>query len=413
MRVFLRAPQAVLAALAIVCVLTGTARANGDDGKEAPLVIVLSLDAFRADYLDRPEARNLRRLAEEGTRTEYLQSVFPSETFPNHYSLATGLRPAHHGIVSNKFYDPESDSFFLASDVKSAAQPRWWGGEPVWLTARRQGLISASVFWVGSDFLIAGGRPNYWHPYDKNLSFDERLEKVLGYLKMPAKERPNLILFYMEDTDTYGHLYGPDSPELNAAIAREDAIVGRLLDGIRELGLEQRCSVVIVSDHGMSQFEPEQVVYLEDYVEPSSVIATLSGPMIALTPKPGLTVEQLLARFPKELRGARACRTSELPNELHYGGNPRIAPACLLAEEGWRVELRRGAPSEKVAQHGYDPRFRDMHAIFIARGPSIRKGLVIPACENIHVYDFVCTLLGIAPARNDGDDRLARAALIR
>lgn len=382
-------------------------------GTRAPLTVVVSLDAFRADYLDRPEARNLRRMAAEGTRAEYLQSVFPSETFPNHYSIATGLRPAHHGIVSNKFYDPESGGLFLAGNVAIASQSRWWGGEPIWLTAKRQGLISASVFWVGSDFLIDGDRPNHWLAYDKHLSFDKRLERVLGYLKLPEKERPNLILFYMEDTDTVGHSHGPDSPELNAAIAREDEIVGRLLDGVRDLGLEDRCDIVVLSDHGMSRFESEQVVYLEDYLDPDSVVATLSGPMIAMTPKGDLSVERLLARFPSDLKGVRACRTADLPKELHYSGNPRIAPACLLAEEGWRVEIRRGGKMEKVAQHGYDPRIDAMHAIFLARGPSVRKGQVVPACENIHVYNLLCALLGVSPAPNDGDDRLVREALVR
>lgn len=392
--------------------LLAAVRAAAAEETKAPIVILLSLDAFRADYLNRPEAANLRRLAAEGTRAEYMQSVFPSETFPNHYSIATGLRPAHHGIVSNKFYDPESGGVFLASQVKVSAQPRWWGGDPLWLTAKRQGLRTASVFWVGSDFLIKGDHPTYWQPYDKNLGFDKRLEKILGYLRLPETERPGLILFYMEDTDTYGHYNGPDSPELNAAIAREDKIVGGLLDGVKALGLEDRCYVLVVSDHGMSRFAPDQVVYLEDYVEPDSVIATLSGPMIAITPKAGLGVESLLARFPKEIRGARACRTADLPPEFHYGGTPRIAPLCLLADEGWRVEIRHGTKVDKVAQHGYDPRLESMHAIFLARGPKVRRGAVIPAFENIHVYNFVCTLLGVRPSPNDGDDRIGQASLV-
>ena len=397
----------------LVCVARG-AEARGP-------VLLLSLDGFRWDYLEKHPERtpNLRALRRDGVSAQGLIPVFPTNTFPNHYTLVTGRYPARHGMVNNEFFDPTEGRFFRYLHPPSNRDPRWWGAEPIWITAVRQGVPAATALWVGSEAEIGGRRPTYWKPYDYRIPFPQRVDEVVGWLSRPAGERPALVAFYLEETNGAGHRFGPDSPELAAAVELLDGHVGTLLARVRALGHEPE--VVIVSDHGMTATHLDRALALEDYVDLSTVQVDSDGSVVTLRPREGADTAAILRQL-QRVPHARAYRAEELPSRFNLRDNPRIAPLWVLPEPGWHVATRAnlaGLRKKYVEKgflggdHGYDPQHPEMHGIFIAGGPSFRRGVTLPATENVHVYALLCALLGVTPAQNDGDDRLVRAALAR
>ncbi|HYL31233.1 MAG TPA: ectonucleotide pyrophosphatase/phosphodiesterase [Gemmatimonadales bacterium] len=370
-------------------------------------VLLVSIDGFRADYLDRPEAARLRGLAAQGVRARWLTPVFPSKTFPNHYSIVTGLYPEHHGIVSNTILDPETGRWFRISDAHAVRDSSWWGGEPIWVTAVKQGLRSATFFWPGSEAAIEGVRPTYWERYDARLPDAERVRRVLDWLSLPPERAPSLVTLYFSEVDHAGHEFGPDAPETDSAIAHVDSAVGMLLAGLDARGLSGRVDVIVVSDHGMAPLSPDRTIYLGDYLDLAGVTVVEASPVAALVPPPGRE-EDVYER----LRGAdphlAVYRRSETPPRWHYRDNPRIPPILAVADEGWRISTRsrpKGAAGGWIPErgtHGYDPAAPSMRALFIARGPSFPQGVVVPPFTNIHLYALMTHLLGLVPVPNDG-----------
>lgn len=402
----------------ILLALLGTTLAAGtEEAGPAPLILI-SLDGFRHDYLDTHAATTptLQRLRREGVAARGLIPVFPSNTFPNHYTLVTGLRPARHGIINNTFLDPETGEMFQSNLRQCATNPRWWGGEPIWITAVKQGRKAATSFWVGSEAELKGVRPTYWQHFDYSVPFTRRLEELLGWLRRPAAERPAVIAFYLEEANGAGHRYGPDSTELAAAVKLLDGHLAALTERLREENLE--ANLLVVSDHGMTPTSRERVLILEDYLGGQSVPIESDGSVLALRPRTEAVDEVVrqLSRVPH----VQVYRAEELPARFGLSGNPRIAPVWVLPEEGWHILPR--AAYERMRQrytvngylqgdHGYDPASPRMHGILVGHGPAFRSGVVLDAVENVHVYPLMCAVLGLEPAPNDGDDRLARTAL--
>ncbi len=369
-----------------------------------PPLIVVSFDGFRWDYLDRGLTPSLSRLAAGGVRAQALVPSFPTKTFPNHYTLVTGLFPAHHGIVDNTIRDPATGALFHGSDTLAVRDPRWWGGEPLWVTAERQGGRAAAMFWPGSEAPIGGVLPTYWRRYDARLPDSLRVDQVLAWLDLPAAQRPSVLLVYLSDADDVGHRDGPDAPRMADAIRQLDAMIGRLVDGLRIRGLEGAADVVIVSDHGMAAIDTSRVVVLDDYLDPKAIILLTAGPFLAFDPRPGL--EDSAARAVARIPHAHVYRRAETPERWRYRDNPRIAAFVGVADAGWQVVER--LPLEIRPQlftggsHGYDPADSAMHGILIATGPAFRHGVVLGAVGNVHVYDLLCRAAGLTPARNDG-----------
>ncbi|MFT3870968.1 MAG: alkaline phosphatase family protein [Nibricoccus sp.] len=378
-------------------------------------VLLISLDAFRWDYCEKypAETPNLRRLRREGASAQALIPGFPSNTFANHYSIVTGLRPSHHGIVNNRFFDPTNGRFFHYNQPASARDGRWWGGEPVWVTAVRQGRASACSFWPGSEAEIAGMRPTFWKPFDYSVPFQTRLDELFGWLKLPARERPAVITFYFEETNTVGHNAGPDSPELAAAIKLIDGRIGELLERAKNENIA--LNLVVVSDHGMTGTGRERAIKLDDYLDLTTVQIDFDGPVMGLRPLAG-DVEGLLQKLSKLPPQAHVFRKENLPAHLHVDDNPRYPPVWILPDPGWHVVSTSWFNSKKdkymKGEHGYDPAQRDMHGILIVHGPAFQKdGRVIAAAENIHIYNLLCAAARLQPARNDGDDRLVHGLM--
>lgn len=392
--------------------LAGSLFASQPESSTPPLILI-SLDGFRWDYCAKypGETPNLRRLMAHGVTARRLTPVFPSNTFPNHYSLATGLYPTHHGIVNNDMLDASTGEVFGYRNPGANRNPRWWGGEPIWITAVRQGRKSACYFWVGSEAELHGVRPTFWYPYNYSVPFAQRLDTVMAWLRLPAGERPALVAFYLEETNSAGHTFGPDSPELAAAVRLLDGRVGAM---VARLEAEQiPANLVIVSDHGMTGCDAERVVVLDDYIDPATVQIDFSGSVTGLRAPDG-DVDALVARL-APLPHARVLRTADLPPGLHVRPTPRTPDVWILPDEGWhvqrRAEFERYRSRYLKGDHGYDPQLEAMGAVFIAQGPSFKSGVTIAAVENIHVYNLLCAALGLVPAPNDGDDRLVRAVL--
>lgn len=384
---------------------------------DGPLLLI-SLDGFRWDYCELfpQETPTLRALRRDGVTTRGLTPVFPSNTFPNHYSIATGLYPARHGMINNDFFDPELGQFFRFNQPNAVRDPRWWGGEPIWVTAIKQGRPAATAFWVGSEAAIGGIRPTYWRAYDHALPFERRLEELVEWLRLPPEKRPAVIAFYLEDVNGAGHRFGPEAPEVAAAVRLSDERVATLLSRVREAGSEP--NVLVVSDHGMTATSLERTLILDELIDLKSVQVDADGSAVALRP-----IEEDPAALVRRFAGVpnvRAYRTEDLPPHLHLRGNPRIAPVWVLPDEGWHLVTRatferlKRRFSEKgylAGDHGYDPKLPSMRGIFIAHGPAFRRGVELPEAENIHLYNLMCAVLRLKPASNDGDDRLVRTAL--
>jgi predicted AlkP superfamily pyrophosphatase or phosphodiesterase len=398
---------AIGSALAVLFALAATAAgaiAPRRSPPPRPPLILVSFDGFRWDYLDRGLTPNLSRLAEAGVRARALVPSFPTKTFPNHYTLVTGLLPEHHGIVDNTVKDPVTGALFHAGDSLAARDARWWGGEPIWVTAERQGTRAAAMFWPGSEAPIAGFRPTYWRRYDARVPDSARVDQVLAWLDLPDAQRPAVLLLYLSDTDDVGHRYGPDGPQMADAIRQVDAMVGRLVEGLRARGLEGRANLVFVSDHGMEAIDTTRVVVLDDYLDPRAVELLTAGPLLAFNPRPGLqdSVERAAARIPH----AHIYRRQETPERWRYRDNPRIAAFVGVADAGWqvleRLPLRIRPQLFTGGSHGYDPTDAAMAGILVAAGPAFRRGVVLDPLGNVNVYGLLCRAAGLASAPNDG-----------
>lgn len=370
-----------------------------------PSVLLVSIDGFRAGYLDLGITPNLGRIAATGARAEWMNPSYPALTFPNHYTLVTGLRPDRHGIVHNTMHDAALGDFSLGRR-EAVGDGRWWGGEPVWVAAENAGLPTATLFWPGSEAPIDGVRPTRWLPFDAALPAPARVDIVLGWLSEPAATRPRFATLYFDQLDHEGHDHGPGSAEAHAAIRQLDAVIGRLLDGLSARGLDEAVNLVVVSDHGMAAVAAGQVIAVEDMVAPRDARLVSAGQSVGFAPLPGreeAAQAQLLGRH-----GHYECwRKEALPERWRYGDHPRVPPIVCQMDEGWdartRERIAKWPSTTTRGSHGFDPALPSMRAIFLARGPAFRVGARLPAFDNVDVYPLLMTLLGLEPAPNDGD----------
>ena len=380
-----------------------------------PILILVSIDGWRWDYLDRADAPNLKALAARGLRSEALIPSFPTLTFPNHWTIVTGLLPDHHGIVSNTILDRSIGPTRFTMSSETVKDARWWGGEPIWATATRQGRKTASMFWPGSEAI----HPTYFKPYDTKVPNADRVRQVLDWLALPEADRPTFITLYFSAVDSAAHSTGPDSAATMAAASSIDAEIGRLIAGLTQANLLDRTTVMAVSDHGLAQTSADRVIVLDDYVQRSEVEVVDSGTWLAIKPAPGMTPDALLARLSGRHRALTVYRKEALPSSLRYGSQPRIPAIIGVVEPGWLVMWRDAAARNAAdgwtggGAHGYVTSARDMHGLFVAAGPRVRRGYRAPPIANIHLYHFMCELLGLKPAPNDGDPAQTSGFLLR
>lgn len=364
----------------------------------APVTILIGIDGFRADYLDRGVTPTLSRLAAEGAHGA-MRPSFPVKTFPNFYTLVTGLRPDRHGIVANRFEDPArpGERFTQASP-----EPWWWNqGEPIWVAAERAGIRSSILFWPGSSVAVSGVRPSDWRPFDMAVTGQQRVDTVIGWLRRPAATRPRLAGVYFDTIDSAGHKLGPEAKDLDKPLAEIDALIAQLL---RKLAaLDQPANLVIVADHGMGGSSPERRMRLDQMMPADLYRVIEQGPYAAIEPAPGRDGE-LAAVLLKPHPHMQCWRREAIPARLHYGTNPRTPSFLCLPEMGWMIASGPPAPDAGRGEHGWDPDAPEMRALFIAHGPSIARTGALPPFDNVDVYPLLRRLIGLSPVRGiDGN----------
>lgn len=382
-----------------------------------PTVILVSLDGFRYDYIDKYAPPTLNRLARGGVRAKWMIPSFPTKTFPNHYTVATGLYPANHGIVENNVFD--FGEVFSMSKRKEVENPRWWGGEPIWVTAEKQGQIAASYFFVGSETKIKGEQPTFWRRYDGDVPPMMRVDKVLGWFDLPKDKRPTMMTLYFSDTDDVGHAFGPDAEETKYAVWTVDGYLERLLKGLRARKIDDKVNLIIVSDHGMAPVYLKQTTYLDDHFDFGLAERILwTGEIVQIFPKEGKT-DAIFSKISK-LPHVTCWKKADIPERLHYKQGERVAPIVCSSEEGWITTNRKRHDDwtrdmddldRPRGAHGYDNKYRSMQATFVAHGPAFRRSFVAEPFSNVEVYNLMCRILGLNPAPNDGKIENVRSML--
>lgn len=405
----------------------------------APTTLIISLDGFRADFLSRGLTPRLNAFVREGVSPLYMLPSFPSVTFPNHYTLATGLYPECHGVVGNTFWDPALQADFHYTDPARSLDPKWWGGEPFWVTAERQRARTAVHMWPGSEAHILGLEPSYVDKYNGEEKLAKKVARILEFLDKPGLEtaaaddvdglrvpnlRPQLIAAYVPNVDSDGHRYGPNSTEIRGTIAAVDSMLNDIFAGLEARNLTHVVNVVVVSDHGMATTDVSRLMQLEDLVDMDRIQHVDGWPLVGLRPK-GDSPEDLEALYQSVLNRTADnpnlevyLRDVNMPERYHFSHNPRIAPLWLVPKTGWNIvqraefDVAEGLANDLVYHprglHGYDHEHPLMRAIFVARGPAFphAPNSKLEPFQNIEVYNMLCDSIGIEPVPNNGTLRL-------
>jgi len=368
--------------------------------KDKPYVVVISFDGFRWDFPQRYNTPHFAAIAEQGVHAKYMMPCFPTKTFPNHYSIATGLYPDHHGIVANKFYDTALKKTF-ALGTKEKFNPAFYGGNPIWNVAEAQGVRSAVFFWPGADVPIQEHQPSVWQKYDKNFPFNQRIDSIIQWLQLPEEKRPRLIMAYFEEPDRSEHDFGPLSEEAHTKVLLADSIVGVFLTRLNALPIAANINFIVLSDHGLTDVSKERAVKLETYIPPHWVKQpTMGSPVVFLKAQDGY-YDSVALRI-KSIPHVKGYPSGKLPSRLHFGKNARALDFTLIAEKGWSIITSPPEAIEK-GNHGFDNKEKDMHAIFYATGAAFKKGYTQKAFANINVYPLIAQILSLKISPVDGE----------
>lgn len=375
-------------------------RSNDPETLEKPYVVMVSFDGFRYDYAAKYGAENFLEVARQGVTAASLIPSYPSKTFPNHYTLATGCYPARHGLVNNTFYDPTRKETYKTRDRDKVEDGSWYGGTPLWVLAEQQGMLSASFFWVGSEADVQGIHPTYHYQYDGSIPNQYRVDQVIEWLKLPEAERPHLIFLYFSLVDDDGHNFGPDSEELIASVHVADELLGNLRRGLRQLKLP--VNLVLVSDHGMIRIDNKNPINPSKIADLSGFEQALGGPFLMLYHEDSTRIAETYTQLKENADRYQVYLRDSIPEHLHFRDNARIGDILLMAEAPAVIETN---PQFRISPgtHGFDPAaVPEMGAIFYAEGPALEKGVVLPPTENIHIYPLVAHILGLEIGEIDG-----------
>lgn len=383
----------------------GTTTQQARAAAPAPLLLI-SIDAYRADYLDRGLSPTLQSLAATGVRAS-MQPSFPSLTFPNHYTIVTGLVPDHHGIVNNTMTDPELGRFTL-SDRKAVGNEFWWDqATPIWETADAHGIRTATMFWPGSEAPIQGHHPDYWKPFDAKVTPDQRVDQILAWLDLPADQRPGFITLYFNDVDGAGHEHGPDSPQVNQAIQDTDAAMTRLVEGLKQRGLYDRMNIIVVADHGMASAPAGNNIFIDKLISMKDVDEVTLGVLAGFNPKPKHDFNAIEQQLEQPQQHMQCWDKTRIPKRLNYGNNARVPQLVCLADVGWHITTTDYVAKHKgpmhEGDHGYDNADPTMQAVFVAHGPAFQSGVRFHSFSNVDVYPLMTQLLGVPPRFSDGN----------
>ncbi|MBP6003300.1 MAG: alkaline phosphatase family protein [Pyrinomonadaceae bacterium] len=400
--------------VAVLLILTVWTNAQKPIKDLKPTIILIAVDGFRADYFEKHGPPTLNKIASEGVRAKWMTPSFPSKTFPNHYTVATGLYPAHHGIVENNIWD--FGVVFSMGKREEVQNGRWWLGQPIWVTAEKQGQRAAAMFFPGTEARIDGIYSTYWTPYEHTYPIDKRVDNVLGWIDLPVEKRPTMYTLYFSDVDSAGHEYSPDAAETRDAVLKVDTAIARLVDGLKKRKIYGKVNLIFFSDHGMSLVDKTRTAILDDYFDFNLTQNILwTGEIVQIFPKDGQ--KEVIAEKLKNVTNAKCWRKEDIPDRLHYKDGPRVAPIICSADDGAMLTSRQRLADAKKrpnfdkpsGAHGYDNELESMRAMFVGHGKAFKKGKIADPFPNVDVYNLMCKILGLTPAPNDGDfDRVRK-----
>jgi predicted AlkP superfamily pyrophosphatase or phosphodiesterase len=366
-------------------------------------VVLISMDGFRWDYNKLYNTPNINKLATDGVKADRMIPSFPTATFPSHYTIATGLSPDHHGIINNSFFAADLGLFYRIKDRDAVENPSFYGGEPVWITAMKQGAITASFFWVGSEAPVKGSHPTYWKKYTDSITFEARIDTVIKWLRYPRKKRPELVTLYFPEPDAVSSKFGPESNQTGQMVERLDSLIGILRIKLSALPFARKINIILLSDHGMSAISSEKYVNLKEVI-PDRMINYIIGsnPVFLIKPVEG-KIDSVLFLI-NSVTGVKAWSKDKMPEHMHYGTNPRIPGIVVVADSSWSIGTRPGSYFTRGGAHGYDNSNSDMFAIFYAAGPAFKKDFKFHELYTTDIYNLICRVLNLQPVRNDGDN---------
>lgn len=395
-----------------------TVTQNSVTSLQKPYVILVSLDGFRWDYVEKYTPPYLSEFIRSGVQAESLIPSFPSKTFPNHYTIATGMYPDKHGIIANTFYSYKKGVTYKTGNREMVEDGTFYGGTPIWVLAEKSNMVSASYFFVGSEADVQGVHPMYYHKYDGKIKNEDRIAETLKWLQLPEKERPHMITLYFSDMDDIGHKFSPDNEErIKKALFALDAHLGELFKGVAATGLP--VNIIVVSDHGMATVPTKNMIPVEDIRNNDLFTLINSGAILNIHPKKNTTTEAVLHYLKTKEDHFKVYLTENTPGFEYKPrnkdwGSIQVIPDMgyyFSSSQGIEILAKRGV--SKVGVHGYDPADKDMHGIFYAQGPAFKHGYVVPAVKNIHIYPLLCEILGLAiPDDIDGDLKALESVLL-
>ena len=367
---------------------------NAAESQKRPYVLLISIDGYRNDYTDLYSPQNLKKFRDEGSSAKGILPVYPSKTFTNHLSIATGLYSENHGIVANSFYDPDRKESYSLSERQKVADGSWYRGVPLWVAAEMQGMLTAAFFWPGSEAAIQGVRPSYFYAYDNTISHEKRISQVVKWLKLPEAKRPHFIALYFSDVDSAGHHFGPRSEEVREAVLKVDRTLGQLFQQVNSLKLP--LDILVVSDHGMQELDSKKVEYLDDYLDLNTVRLEGSGPQVLVYVKDPVKIKSTYELIRAHEKHFQVYERRKMPEKFHYSHNSRSGDLVIVAEAPYSVGVRNPQAKMDPGNHGYDPDVTpSMQGIFYAEGPQIKKKQILEPFRNIHVYPLILKILGL------------------
>lgn len=376
-------------------------------------VLLISIDGLMPEYIERNVTPNFDRIAQDGVKAESMTVVFPTKTFPTHYSIVTGLYPENHGIIANSFYDYELDARFSFGPPEDDHQDGdWWGGEPIWVTVENQSKTAATVFWPGSDSEIRGVRPTRYLDYDESVPNGARIDTVISWLHPEGEVKADFSTLYYSDVDYYGHRFGPHSEEVDRRVREADEWIGYLLEQMEANGLSDMLNLIIVSDHGMAKLSEDRIIFLDDLIDLGYVDLIDWTPVAMIRPDQGKTGE-VYRRLKENEENYRVYLKEDLPDRYHFKNHYRIPDIIMIADLGYTITTHQFLDERGLitATHGFDNQLPEMHAFFLAKGPDFQQGLEVNVIESIHLYELMVNILKLQPAANDGSINKIRHVL--
>jgi predicted AlkP superfamily pyrophosphatase or phosphodiesterase len=390
--------------------IDSTATTNSKASLDKPYLILISLDGFRWDYVDRFHPPHLSDFIEKGVKAESLIPSFPSKTFPNHYTIATGMYPDKQGILGNTFYSYEKNLTYSIRNREMVEDGSFYGGLPIWVQADKAHMVTASYFFVGTEAAIQGIKPTYYYSYNGRIANEDRVDQALKWLELPIKKRPHLITMYFSDMDDVGHRFGPNNnEELKKVLFKLDSVLGSLFKGIEETGLP--VNIIIVSDHGMKEISTEKYIPLELIKNDALYLTIDNGSIVNIHPKNSSQIDSVYNNLKEKEKGNnfKVYKTANTPGFEYIPQNKNWGAIQIIPDSSYyfsnirALEFRKELPHRVVGHHGFDPIYKEMHGIFYANGPIFKKGHKVPSVKNIHIYPLMCKILGLdIPNNIDG-----------